>query len=210
MNCIFIFLLFSFAVGPQGPPRDFGPPRNPFGPRPRQPNFQPGVNGKVFNETGINITPDYFQGEPLIQFMLCSAAITPILFITLISIFAYRNSLVEFGSMYSKFYDQNNNELEQYSRASLDGESSRISNISVLTPISLSFANLDYFVHQTQSVKEKLKRNLPERIQILHNISGFMSPGSVTAIMGPSGSGKTTLLNLLSGRVKSGSCTFSL
>jgi len=34
----------------------------------------------------------------------------------------------------------------------------------------------------------------------LNNVSGYVRPGQLLAIMGPSGAGKTTMLNLLAGR----------
>jgi len=36
--------------------------------------------------------------------------------------------------------------------------------------------------------------------KLLNNVSGYVRPGQLLAIMGPSGAGKTTMLNLLAGR----------
>jgi len=41
-----------------------------------------------------------------------------------------------------------------------------------------------------------------ERRRLLDNISGYVAPGKLTALMGESGAGKTTLLNVLAGRVQ--------
>lgn len=67
---------------------------------------------------------------------------------------------------------------------------------------TLSWENLEYFVHQQR--KLPLPRNIsigPVHInstnpkQILHSNSGSVPPGSFMAILGSSGAGKTTFLN---------------
>ena len=63
-----------------------------------------------------------------------------------------------------------------------------------LEPVSFAFMDLCYSVV------------LPggHELELLHNVTGFFEPGTVTALMGSSGAGKTTLLDVLSGRKTSG------
>ncbi|KAF8206137.1 pleiotropic drug resistance ABC transporter [Mycena galopus ATCC 62051] len=56
-----------------------------------------------------------------------------------------------------------------------------------------SWQNLNY----TVPVKEGTRK-------LLDNVSGYVAPGTLTALMGESGAGKTTLLNVLAERTKSG------
>ncbi|EQC42182.1 hypothetical protein SDRG_01021 [Saprolegnia diclina VS20] len=63
----------------------------------------------------------------------------------------------------------------------------------VQTPMTLAFQDISYSIRGG--------------VQLLHNVSGYALPGTITALMGPSGAGKTTLLDVLAGRKTSGSIT---
>lgn len=43
-----------------------------------------------------------------------------------------------------------------------------------------------------------------KKLQLLHDITGALRPGVLTALMGVSGAGKTTLMDVLAGRKTSG------
>eukprot|EP00981_Chlorochromonas_danica_P006281 scaffold1352_cov387-Ochromonas_danica.AAC.1 len=64
-------------------------------------------------------------------------------------------------------------------------------------PLVFSFKNIGYRV------------TLPnkEEIDLLQDVNGFFTPGSITALMGSSGAGKTTLLDVLAGRKNTGVVT---
>lgn len=67
-------------------------------------------------------------------------------------------------------------------------------------PVLLAFSNITYSVSKKKG----------EKTRILNGVSGFMKPGSLTAIIGPSGCGKTTLLDILAGRRYSGNISGSI
>ncbi|ODQ80831.1 hypothetical protein BABINDRAFT_161036 [Babjeviella inositovora NRRL Y-12698] len=63
-------------------------------------------------------------------------------------------------------------------------------------------SNIFHWRDLTYQVKIKTENRV-----ILNNISGWVKPGQLTALMGASGAGKTTLLNTLSERLTSGAVT---
>ncbi|KAK9804269.1 hypothetical protein WJX72_004137 [[Myrmecia] bisecta] len=58
------------------------------------------------------------------------------------------------------------------------------------------------FQHLIYQVRNRA--NKTEKISILKDVSGFLNPSQMTAVMGPSGCGKTTLLDNLAGRKTTG------
>ncbi|PON54812.1 ABC transporter-like [Trema orientale] len=69
-------------------------------------------------------------------------------------------------------------------------------------PITISFENVQYFVHTPKKLREQ--GFTQKRLQLLQDITGSFRPGVLTALMGVSGAGKTTLMDVLSGRKTSG------
>lgn len=65
------------------------------------------------------------------------------------------------------------------------------------------------FSTETENGKVEVTKRIVKK-PILRSIPGYVTPGSVTAIMGPSGAGKTSLLNFLCGRQDSGQASGSL
>ncbi|KAI0431328.1 P-loop containing nucleoside triphosphate hydrolase protein [Xylaria sp. FL1042] len=62
-----------------------------------------------------------------------------------------------------------------------------------------TFRDINYFVHVSGSEK-----------QLLRNISGFITPGKLVALMGSSGAGKTTLMDVLAQRKDQGTVKGSI
>ncbi|PCH38575.1 ABC transporter [Wolfiporia cocos MD-104 SS10] len=60
---------------------------------------------------------------------------------------------------------------------------------------------MDWF---PSSLRRRHLRQGVSGLDVLHNISGYVAPGEMMAIMGPSGAGKTTLIEILAGKQKSG------
>lgn len=58
---------------------------------------------------------------------------------------------------------------------------------------TFSFHNVNYFVHSAG-----------QGLHLLSNVTGYVKPGQLTALMGGSGAGKTTLLETISGRKTEG------
>ncbi|KAH8058270.1 ATPase [Aureococcus anophagefferens] len=68
-------------------------------------------------------------------------------------------------------------------------------------PMSVAFRDLHYFV----DVPSKKGGGQPEHLELLAGVTGFATPGTMTALMGSSGAGKTTLLDVVAGRKTGGS-----
>ncbi|TMW67509.1 hypothetical protein Poli38472_011129 [Pythium oligandrum] len=65
-------------------------------------------------------------------------------------------------------------------------------------PVTLAFKDLWYSVPDPKDPK-----GVP--LNLLKGVSGFASPGTITALMGSSGAGKTTLMDVIAGRKTGGS-----
>ncbi|KAK6212499.1 hypothetical protein LQW54_005273 [Pestalotiopsis sp. IQ-011] len=78
---------------------------------------------------------------------------------------------------------------KQASSASASGGAPEVS----IDKTVFTFKNINYFVHHMGSEK-----------QLLQDVSGFVKPGQLVALMGSSGAGKTTLMDVLAQRKDSG------
>jgi ABC-type multidrug transport system fused ATPase/permease subunit len=69
---------------------------------------------------------------------------------------------------------------------------SKLTTDMAIEPIAFSFQNICYSVHDPKS-----KSSNDPPLQLLHDVSGYALPGTMTALMGASGAGKTTLLDVV-------------
>ncbi|KAK9904696.1 hypothetical protein WJX75_000743 [Coccomyxa subellipsoidea] len=89
--------------------------------------------------------------------------------------------------------DDSVEDLEAQTSEDMEGDISEESgDLNVEGGMTVAFKDLSYEVWNSANKKQRLK--------LLTEVSGFMPPGHLSALMGPSGSSKTTLLDVLAGR----------
>ncbi len=68
--------------------------------------------------------------------------------------------------------------------------------------------DLKYFVDAPSKAKsDNQSKENPAKLELLKGITGFSSPGVLTALMGGSGAGKTTLMDVIAGSKTQGEIT---
>ncbi|GME65723.1 ABC transporter [Neofusicoccum parvum] len=103
------------------------------------------------------------------------------------------------GSSYGEKPGEDDDKQDEESRANISGASpSRHAEI-VRTEKTFAWKDICIDVETPDGTK-----------RLLDNVSGYLPPGSMTALMGMSGAGKTTLLNAISQRAKIGVLTGSM
>eukprot|EP00981_Chlorochromonas_danica_P016272 scaffold16442_cov517-Ochromonas_danica.AAC.1 len=75
------------------------------------------------------------------------------------------------------------------------------------TPVKVEQLPFDPLVFSFKNIGYRVTLPNKEEIDLLQDVNGFFTPGSVTALMGSSGAGKTTLLDVLAGRKNTGVVT---
>lgn len=86
-----------------------------------------------------------------------------------------------------------------------DHESDALHYLPTPTPISLSLESVSYKVPRQQSfLRRCCGLTPPAPLEILSNVSCYVKPQAMVAVLGSSGAGKTTLLDILADRNKSG------
>ena len=81
------------------------------------------------------------------------------------------------------------------------------SKVSIEAPITIEYEDLSYTV--TCKEGRFLKKKTFQKT-LVKDISGYILPGKMTALMGPSGAGKSTLLDVIAGRKNQGTVEGSL